>query len=191
MTGFFRPELERVLRVAAVLALVGAIVVPVSWGYEQRQQARTWQQTACAYRLREVARATSSLVGGDRRSNACACCASSASTSTRRPDSRVRRRLHGDRVERVAAAAQRQPRVRPSLTSSGALCSDPGSGIESALTRCLVPTLPGGRSMRLSGKIGIVTAAASGMGRAGALRFAREAHGSRWWTWTPRACSAW
>src|SRR5262249_12720017 len=28
--------------------------------------------------------------------------------------------------------------------------------------------------MRLNGKIGIVTAAASGMGRAGALRFARE-----------------
>ena len=28
--------------------------------------------------------------------------------------------------------------------------------------------------MRLDGKIGIVTAAASGMGRAGALRFARE-----------------
>src|SRR5256714_6512806 len=34
--------------------------------------------------------------------------------------------------------------------------------------------LDGGRSMRLTGKIGIVTAAASGMGRAGALRFARE-----------------
>src|SRR6266508_4141469 len=31
-----------------------------------------------------------------------------------------------------------------------------------------------GGSMRLAGKIGIVTAAASGMGRAGALRFARE-----------------
>ena len=29
-------------------------------------------------------------------------------------------------------------------------------------------------TMRLEGKIGIVTAAASGMGRAGALRFARE-----------------
>jgi len=28
--------------------------------------------------------------------------------------------------------------------------------------------------MRMNGKIGIVTAAASGMGRAGALRFARE-----------------
>src|SRR3989449_2381759 len=34
--------------------------------------------------------------------------------------------------------------------------------------------LDGGRSMRLTGKIGIVTAAASGMGRAGALRFAAE-----------------
>src|SRR5215470_11238847 len=33
---------------------------------------------------------------------------------------------------------------------------------------------PKGGSMRLSGKIGIVTAAASGMGRAGALRFAKE-----------------
>src|SRR4026209_2873383 len=32
----------------------------------------------------------------------------------------------------------------------------------------------GGRPMRMAGKIGIVTAAASGMGRAGALRFARE-----------------
>jgi hypothetical protein len=72
MSGFFRPELERVLQVAAVLALVGAIVVPVRWGYGQRQQARTWQQTACVYRLREVARETNSLVVSDRRSNACA-----------------------------------------------------------------------------------------------------------------------
>src|SRR5215471_11890466 len=32
----------------------------------------------------------------------------------------------------------------------------------------------GGLPMRMAGKIGIVTAAASGMGRAGALRFARE-----------------
>jgi NAD(P)-dependent dehydrogenase (short-subunit alcohol dehydrogenase family) len=33
--------------------------------------------------------------------------------------------------------------------------------------------------MRLAGKIGIVTAAASGMGRAGALRFAREGASGR------------
>src|SRR5205085_1003423 len=32
----------------------------------------------------------------------------------------------------------------------------------------------GGSAMRLPGKVGIVTAAASGMGRAGAVRFARE-----------------
>src|SRR5579872_5216047 len=38
-----------------------------------------------------------------------------------------------------------------------------------------VPALAcGGTTMRLPNKIGIVTAAASGMGRAGALRFARE-----------------
>ena len=72
MSGFFRPDLERALQVAAVLALVGAILVPVGWGYEQRQQARTWQRTACAYRLREVARETNSLVGGERRGDACA-----------------------------------------------------------------------------------------------------------------------
>jgi len=72
MTGFFRPELERALQVVAAIALVGAIVLPVGWGYEQRQQARTWQETACAYRLREVARETNLLVGGDRRANPCA-----------------------------------------------------------------------------------------------------------------------
>src|SRR5881628_2164944 len=43
------------------------------------------------------------------------------------------------------------------------------AGIESGLT-----SGSKGGSMRLAGKIGIVTAAASGMGRAGALRFARE-----------------
>ena len=45
--------------------------------------------------------------------------------------------------------------------------------------------------MRLAGKIGIVTAAASGMGRAGALRFAPRAPRSRWWTSTPRASRRW
>jgi len=42
---FFIPELERALKVIAVLALVGAIVLPVGWGYEQHQQARTRQET--------------------------------------------------------------------------------------------------------------------------------------------------
>jgi len=72
MTGFFRPELERALQVVAAIALVGAIVLPVGWGYEQRQQARTWQETACAYRLRDVTRGTSLIATIERRGNACA-----------------------------------------------------------------------------------------------------------------------
>jgi hypothetical protein len=67
----FRPELERALRLIAVTALVAAVVVPLGWGYEQRQQARAWQETACAYRLREIARGTGQLVNLERRGSAC------------------------------------------------------------------------------------------------------------------------
>ena len=67
----FIPEFQRALRVIAVVALIGAIVVPVGWGYEQRQQARTWQETACAYRLREVTRGTNVVVSSERRASAC------------------------------------------------------------------------------------------------------------------------
>src|SRR5258708_31955956 len=69
---FFLPELERPLEVIAVVALIGMIVFPLGWGYGQRQQARVWQETACAYRLREVARGTNVLVRGDGRGGACA-----------------------------------------------------------------------------------------------------------------------
>ena len=44
--------------------------------------------------------------------------------------------------------------------------------------------------MRLASKIGIVTAAASGMGRAGALRFAPRGRRSRSSTWTRQEWSA-
>jgi hypothetical protein len=69
---FFRPELERALAVIGFVALIGAIVLPVGWGYEQRQQARAWQETACAYRLRELARGTSLFTSSERRGQACA-----------------------------------------------------------------------------------------------------------------------
>ena len=68
---FFVPQLQRALEVVAVVALIGMIVFPLGWGYAQRQQARVWQETACAYRLREVARETSALVRGDGRGGAC------------------------------------------------------------------------------------------------------------------------
>lgn len=70
--GMFIPQLERILRVIVIMAVVSAIVVPVGWGYEQRQQARTWQETACAYRLREVTRGTGVVVSPERRASACA-----------------------------------------------------------------------------------------------------------------------
>jgi hypothetical protein len=69
---FFRPELERALAVIGLVALVGAIVLPMGWGYEQRQQARAWQETACAYRLKELARGTTLLASSERRGQACA-----------------------------------------------------------------------------------------------------------------------
>ena len=54
--GFFKPEVERVIKAFGVLTLVGLIVLPMAWAYEQRRQARAWQSVACAYRIREVAR---------------------------------------------------------------------------------------------------------------------------------------
>ena len=53
---FFRPEIERALRLVVALLLLGLILLPMAWGYEQRKQARAWQSVACAYRMREVAR---------------------------------------------------------------------------------------------------------------------------------------
>jgi hypothetical protein len=52
---FFRPEVEAVLKVLGAGILGALIVVPIGWGYEQRQRARAWQSVACTYRMREVA----------------------------------------------------------------------------------------------------------------------------------------
>jgi len=54
----FRPEIQRALKTLGVLTIVTLIVVPVVWGYGQRQKARTWQNIACAYRIKEVERRT-------------------------------------------------------------------------------------------------------------------------------------
>ena len=52
---FFRPEVEAVLKMLGAGTLIGLVVLPMAWAYEQRQQARAWQSVACAYRMREVA----------------------------------------------------------------------------------------------------------------------------------------
>jgi hypothetical protein len=53
---FFRPEVEAVLKMLGAGILVGSIVLPMAWAYEQRQQARAWQAVACTYRMRELTR---------------------------------------------------------------------------------------------------------------------------------------
>ena len=49
----------------------GVIALPVAWGYEQRKQARTWQNVACAYRIKEVARRTPILAATEPGRDAC------------------------------------------------------------------------------------------------------------------------
>jgi hypothetical protein len=54
-----------------ILTVVGLIVLPVAWGYEQRKQARTWQNVACAYRIKEVLRRTPMLATTEPGRDAC------------------------------------------------------------------------------------------------------------------------
>jgi hypothetical protein len=55
---FFRREVETILKLLGAAILLGLIVLPMGWAYEQRQQARAWQSVACTYRLRELAQRT-------------------------------------------------------------------------------------------------------------------------------------
>lgn len=58
----FWPEVERVITVVLVGAVVGAFALALAWGYRQHAEARTWRAAACTYRLREVVRQTNSLL---------------------------------------------------------------------------------------------------------------------------------
>lgn len=69
---FFRPEVEIVLKTIGLVALIGLIAIPAGWGYEQRQQVRTWRRTACAYRLRELAHEMPFLATLDEGRDSCA-----------------------------------------------------------------------------------------------------------------------
>jgi hypothetical protein len=68
---FFRPEIEAALKMMGVAGLITLIVLPVAWGYEQRKQARTWQNVACAYRMKEVTRQTPMIATAEYRRDAC------------------------------------------------------------------------------------------------------------------------
>ena len=69
---FFRREIEVTLKALGVLTLIALILLPVAWGYQQRRQARAWQNVACAYRLKEVMRNTRVVAGIERGADACA-----------------------------------------------------------------------------------------------------------------------
>jgi len=68
---FFRPEIELIFKALGVFILLGLILLPVAWGYEQRRLAREWQKVACTYRMREVARRTPFIAGADFGADAC------------------------------------------------------------------------------------------------------------------------
>lgn len=69
---FFQHEVEVVLKSLAVMGLSTLVVIPAAWGYEQRQQARRWQNVACAYRVREVERHAPMLASLGQAPDACA-----------------------------------------------------------------------------------------------------------------------
>jgi len=69
--GFFRRDIEVTLKMLGVMLLLGLIVLPVAWGYEQRRQARTWQNVACAYRIKEMTRMAPFIANVERAPDAC------------------------------------------------------------------------------------------------------------------------
>ena len=62
---FFMPQVEIAFKTIGVITLIGLLIMPVAWGYEQRRQARTWQSIACAYRIKEIARQAPFVAGVD------------------------------------------------------------------------------------------------------------------------------
>lgn len=68
---FFRSEVEIVLKTVGILTLIGLIVLPMAWGYQQRRQAKAWQSVACSYRIRDVARRTPVVAAVDYAQDPC------------------------------------------------------------------------------------------------------------------------
>jgi hypothetical protein len=69
---FFRPEVERVVRVVVIGVAVGALLLPLTWAYQHRRAARAWRETACTYRLREAVRLTNAMLTVKSGDDACA-----------------------------------------------------------------------------------------------------------------------
>ncbi len=63
--GFFRREVELILRAGACALVLGAFASSIGWGYHQRQQALAWREQACSYRFADLARRATFLTDGE------------------------------------------------------------------------------------------------------------------------------
>jgi hypothetical protein len=72
-TGFkvFRREVEVVLKAVAMISLLTLLVLPLAWGYRQRNEARAWREIACAYRLRQALSDGRLMTAADQRADPC------------------------------------------------------------------------------------------------------------------------
>lgn len=68
--GFFRRDVERVLRFVTSFLVLGSFAITLAWGYEQRQQAQRWREVACANRVADLA-SRAKFLGLDGQPGAC------------------------------------------------------------------------------------------------------------------------
>jgi hypothetical protein len=69
---FFRPEIERAIKLGAIIALGTVYFTTLAWGYEWRRQARSWRDVACEHELKLIARTTPLIAEGLGHGDACA-----------------------------------------------------------------------------------------------------------------------
>jgi hypothetical protein len=67
--GFFRREVELFLRGTGCAIVLGAFLLTLAWGYQQRQKAEAWREQACTYRFADLTRRATFL--GDDTRDAC------------------------------------------------------------------------------------------------------------------------
>jgi hypothetical protein len=69
--GFFRPDIERVVKIGVAAIAFSVFLGTFAWGYEQRRQAQTWRDLACTYRLADVGRRATFLAVDEQTPAAC------------------------------------------------------------------------------------------------------------------------
>ena len=68
---FFRPEVERAIKLSAIVALGTVYFTTLAWGYDWRRQARSWRDVACEHELKLIAQPTSLITVSLKRGDAC------------------------------------------------------------------------------------------------------------------------